>query len=61
MQASLFPGEEDIETWSFGERTLDAVLTFQVYHLEAFYPHGVILKLVNKRPQGTPGNIPIDC
>ena len=30
VQESLYPGEEDIETWTFGDRTEDALLTFQV-------------------------------
>lgn len=30
VQASIFPGEEEMEDWSFGEQTRSAVETFQV-------------------------------
>ncbi len=30
VQGSLFPGEEDMENWLFGESTMSALLTFQV-------------------------------
>jgi len=30
QQGSLYPGEEDMENWLFGESTLSALLTFQV-------------------------------
>ena len=30
LQASLYPGEEDIENWLFGESTMSALLTYQV-------------------------------
>ena len=30
VQANLFPGEDDVENWFFGESTVSAILTFQV-------------------------------
>ena len=30
LQASLYPGEEDMENWLFGESTMSALLTYQV-------------------------------
>ncbi len=30
LQANLFPEEEDVENWFFGDSTVSAVLTYQV-------------------------------
>lgn len=40
MQANLFPDEDDVENWLFGESTVSAVLTYQVRKAVFLLSHG---------------------
>lgn len=49
LQASLYPGEEDIENWLFGESTMSALLTYQVGSDGVVVTFLILLMMLNLR------------